>query len=141
MIRGDQAGCLLRAVFAVGEDGWDMFSAVVAAAVLTVAPFPFPSYGTSAYNFILKIKNSWRSFTTLGFKNKVLKAGAVGANGGAPGLVFVQQVPRMRTKHVPREDYGVRPLFALFSGCSRVFRSHHSWQLQRMNTKNLQSNS
>jgi hypothetical protein len=29
MILGDQAGCLLRGVFAVGEDGWDTFRVVV----------------------------------------------------------------------------------------------------------------
>jgi hypothetical protein len=47
MILGDRAGCLLRGIFAVGEDGWDRCRVVVAAAVLTAAVFHFLSYRTS----------------------------------------------------------------------------------------------
>jgi hypothetical protein len=48
MILGDQAGCLLRGIFAFGEDEWDRYRVVVKAAVLTAAVFHFLSYRTSS---------------------------------------------------------------------------------------------
>jgi hypothetical protein len=48
MILGDQAGSLLRGIFAVGEDGWDTFKVMVGAAGLTAAVFHFLSCRTSS---------------------------------------------------------------------------------------------
>jgi hypothetical protein len=56
------------------------------------------------------------SFSELQDVVQILKAGAVGASGEAQGLCvcLASQVPRIRRKLVPREDYGV----GLLSPCS-----------------------
>jgi hypothetical protein len=69
---------------------------------------------------------------------QILKAGAVGASCEAQGLCVCLARPASAEEICPARGLRSRSTFALFSGCSRVFRAHHSWPLQGMKRKNLQ---
>jgi hypothetical protein len=104
---GRSGGVLLTGIFAVGEDGWGQIQSCGCGRGTHGGGLPFPELQDVV---------------------QILKAGAVGASGGAQGLCVCLISPANAEVTFPARGLRTSATFRLFPERSRVFRSHHIWQ-------------